>query len=323
MHSPKVSLVIPVRNEADSIEDLLASIGRQTFAPDEIVIVDGGSIDDTLSILERKAVEDKRLKVIAAGPATPGKGRNIGIASARNEWVALTDAGIRLDENWLAELVAKSANTDFVYGNYSPVLRQSNADGKDSVFLTAAAVAYVAPLAPNSTRGRSIASCLLRKKVWEMAGGFPDLRAAEDLIFMEQCDKLNFASTNAPGAIVYWSLRPDISSTFAKFRLYSKHNVRAGRQWDWHYGIARQYAVLLPFVVLAFIHSFWWIFTLPAWLAARTAKRAVAFRRELGSRVLLDPRIVSMTAFLILVIDTATFIGWFEAAANPEKGGNG
>ncbi|MBK7706931.1 MAG: hypothetical protein IPJ30_14500 [Acidobacteria bacterium] len=48
------------------------------------------------------------MKLIRTDGATPGKGRNIGIAASRNEWVALTDAGIRLEASWLEELSRKS-----------------------------------------------------------------------------------------------------------------------------------------------------------------------------------------------------------------------
>ena len=60
---PAVSVVITVKNEAASIETLLHSLGRQTHPPDEIVIVDGGSTDGTLGIIE------------AAGPPMRGSRR--------------------------------------------------------------------------------------------------------------------------------------------------------------------------------------------------------------------------------------------------------
>ena len=44
----------------------------------------------------------------------------------------------------------------------------------------------------------------------------------------------------APKAMVHWQLRPNLKETFRKFVLYSKHNVLAGRQRYWHYGIVRQ-----------------------------------------------------------------------------------
>ena len=122
MQTLKVSLVIPIRNAAASIEMLIESIGRQTLPPDEVVVVDGGSTDSTVEKVERLAAESTSIKLIKTEGATPGKGRNLGIDALSNEWVALTDAGIRLDENWLEELVKAADGADIVYGNYAPDL---------------------------------------------------------------------------------------------------------------------------------------------------------------------------------------------------------
>ncbi|HEV2765010.1 MAG TPA: glycosyltransferase, partial [Pyrinomonadaceae bacterium] len=45
----RVSLVVPVRDEAETIDELLSSIAAQTRPPDEVLIVDGGSRDDTVA----------------------------------------------------------------------------------------------------------------------------------------------------------------------------------------------------------------------------------------------------------------------------------
>lgn len=304
----KVSLVIPVRNEVDSIEALILSILRQSYQPDEIIIVDNGSTDKTVEVARQAVSDDSRFIVIESTPASPGKGRNIGIAMAKHQLIGLTDAGIKLDEHWLEELLRslQTDNTlDIVYGNFSPLVK--------NLFEKCASISYVPPVFSNSIRGRSVASMLLRKRVWEVVGGFPDMRAAEDLYFMEKAEKLGFKTGTAPKAMVFWQLRPDISSTFKKFVLYSKHNVWAGRAWDWHYGIARQYLILVPFVLLAIFHSFWWVMIFPLWLFARAAKRIASHKFELGASDFFNPLVIAGVCILILTIDAATFIGWLQA----------
>ncbi len=116
-----VSLVIPVRNEEESLPSLLESIRRQTHRPAEVILVDGGSTDETVRVARRSATPEEQVRVIETTGATPGRGRNIGIAAARHEWVALTDAGIRLEPDWLENLVAEArADRELmvVYGNY-------------------------------------------------------------------------------------------------------------------------------------------------------------------------------------------------------------
>ena len=297
-----ISLVIPMRDEEDSIESLIDSINRQTRPPDEIVLVDGGSTDRTIDIVEGLAERHPKLKLIKTGDATPGKARNLGIGAAANGWIALADAGMKLNERWLEELIRKADGADIVYGNYAPDIR--------GLFDKCAALAYVPAQGASGIRGKSIASSLLKKDVWERVGRFPDLRAAEDLMFMEAVADKGFRAAFAPNAHVYWRLRPNLASTWQKFVLYSKHNVWAGREWDWHYGILRQYVFLAPFLLLALIHSWWWLLAIPVWMSARTTVRILRHRYEYGVGTLFNPLVFLGVMGLMVTIDAATFFGW-------------
>jgi glycosyltransferase involved in cell wall biosynthesis len=267
-----ISLVVPVRNEEESLARLVSSIRQQTRQPEEVLLVDGGSIDRTVALARELAADDARFRVVEAGDATPGRGRNVGASAARHPWLAFTDAGIGLEPDWLerlAEEVEREPETEVVYGNYEPLTR--------TFFERCAAVAYVEPRTAHEggamVRGRFIASSLMRRDVWRRAGGFPDMRAAEDLIFMERVAASGARTRWAPRANVSWQLQPTLARTFRRFALYSKHNVWAGRQRFWHYGIARHYAVALAFVVLAVAHSPWWLVAVALWLAAGAEKR--------------------------------------------------
>ena len=308
---PDVSLVIPVYNEARTIAALVATIKEQTFQPAAVILVDGGSTDNTVQLIKELTEKDFYFHVVEAGRAMPGKGRNIGVDYAKSEWIAFTDAGIRLDKNWLKNLVlATEENREaaIVYGNYSPQL--------NSFFDKCATIAYVSPAIHGNIRGKFIASCLLKKEVWEKSGGFPDWRATEDLVFMENAEKAGFGVVVAPEAMVYWQLRPGITSTFKRFDLYSKYNVWAGRQAFWHYGVARQYAIMLIPVLLAVFYSWYWLLLIPAWMMARTAKRIVLHRNEFGWKPLFNPAVFFLIMIITLVIDAATFSGWIKALVN-------
>ena len=314
----RISLVVPLHNEETSARRLVESILAQTRSPDEVVLVDGGSTDRTVAILTEAVSGDRRFRIIESGPSTPGAARNIGIATARHEWVALTDAGIRLEPTWLERLVSRAQETpgvDIVYGNYEPDLH--------SAYERCAALAYV-PLKQKReggwARGPSIATCLLRKSVWSAVGGFPDLRASEDLIFMDRVAQTGCRIAWAPSATVWWSIQSTPSATFRKFVLYSKHNVLAGRQRFWHYGMARQYAMALPFLLLAaFENSTWMIVPLAAALL-RSAKSIWVRREGRGICWVLNPARLLGVLAVIALIDTATYLGWIEAILLTRRG---
>jgi len=101
----RVSLIATVLNEGESIRRLMDSIVAQTRQPDEIVICDGGSTDNTVEVIESYA-DRLPLRVIVRPGANISEGRNIAIAAATHDVIASTDAGVRLDPCWLERLVA-------------------------------------------------------------------------------------------------------------------------------------------------------------------------------------------------------------------------
>jgi glycosyltransferase involved in cell wall biosynthesis len=310
-----VSCVIPVFNERNTIGELIESLKRQTVFPSEVIIVDGGSTDDTVQVLRQQIVNDDRFHIIEAGRAMPGRARNIGAEKASCEWIAFTDAGIKLDKYWLENLVKKTEEdpkASIVYGNFAPQI--------NSFFDKCAAITYVPGNKHNIIRGKSIVSCLLKKEVWEKVGGFPDWRAAEDLVFMEKAEAAGYLVAEAPAAMAWWELRPTLGSTFKKFELYSKYNVWAGRQAYWHYGVAKQYTIIVFFILLGIFHSWYWLLIIPLWLTARVAKRIVLHKFEFGIKTLFNPAVFFTVMLITLVIDAATFTGWVNAVfSKPSK----
>jgi cellulose synthase/poly-beta-1,6-N-acetylglucosamine synthase-like glycosyltransferase len=312
-----VSLVVPVKDEAGSIEPLLESIKRQTVHPEEVIIVDGGSSDETREIVGRWSSEHNysRVKLLTVAQAMPGYGRNIGIAAARNEWIALTDAGMQVDPHWLEHLIEavhRDSKLQLVYGNYEPAT--------ESFYEQCAALSHVAPKQERPggmMRGPSIASSLIHRSVWQQVGGFPDLRAAEDRIFMRRIEEHGFNTGWAPKATVVWQLAPGLKATFQKMALYSQHNVWAGEQKYWHYGIARMYvAGLLLAMLLAALNPAL-LLTLPFLALARPIK-SIWQRRE-GRSIwwVLNPARVMLVAVILLTIDVATVVGWGRAIIRP------
>ena len=98
----QVSVITTVLNEAGSIGVLLGSLLRQTRLPGEVVLVDGGSTDGTLEVVEcyaRKA--SLPIRSLRVPGCNISEGRNAAIAAAHGEIIAVTDAGVRLAEDWL------------------------------------------------------------------------------------------------------------------------------------------------------------------------------------------------------------------------------
>ncbi|UYQ62094.1 glycosyltransferase family 2 protein [Streptomyces peucetius] len=99
--SVKVSVVIPVYNPGEYIEDCIASLLRQSLPDDEYeaIFVNDGSTDGTPERLDRLAAEHPHMHVIhQEGSGWSGKPRNVGIEAARGEYVMFVD-----NDDWLGD----------------------------------------------------------------------------------------------------------------------------------------------------------------------------------------------------------------------------
>ena len=141
----KVTLISTVKDCVGDVDAFLASLAAQLRAPDEVVIVDGGSSDGTA---ERFANADGISLIVEPG-ANIARGRNLALAAATHDVIAVTDADCVLEPTWLEELLKPiDAGADVSMGYYEPVV---------GTFFDACVAAVNLPLMPmKSTRRASI-----------------------------------------------------------------------------------------------------------------------------------------------------------------------
>ena len=98
MKSPLVSVIVPAYNRADCVENAVSSILAQTYSNLEIIVVDDGSTDGTLQILERLSQQERRVRFIRQ-PRNQGAqaARNAGINASNGTWIAFLDS----DDTWV------------------------------------------------------------------------------------------------------------------------------------------------------------------------------------------------------------------------------
>jgi len=250
-----VSVIATVRNEAQTVHRLLDSLAAQTRSPDEVIIVDGGSNDGTVEVLEKYAAEGALpLKVLSRPGTNISQGRNAAIAEASGEIIASTDAGVRLSPNWLEELVGPfREGVHVVSGFFLP--------DPETVFETAMGATVLPVLAdvkpekflPSS---RSVA---FRKEAWERVGGYPEwLDYCEDLIFDFKLRELGpFAF--APQALAYFRPRQSLSVFFKQYYRYARGDGKADL---WRVRHAIRYTTYLIATPAIFLLGLW---RTPSW----------------------------------------------------------
>src|SRR5690606_32693386 len=97
------SVVIPLYNKETTILETLSSVLNQSFREFEVIIVNDGSTDYSLSIVQR--IEDPRIRIINKKNGGVSSARNTGILESRYEYVAFIDADDLWFEHHLKTLV--------------------------------------------------------------------------------------------------------------------------------------------------------------------------------------------------------------------------
>jgi glycosyltransferase involved in cell wall biosynthesis len=266
-----ISLILTVLNEAKSLPTLLDSIAAQTVLPDEVVICDGGSRDGTLDLL--RAETRFPLRVIESPGANISRGRNLAIAAAIYEIIAVTDAGVRLDTRWLERLCVALGVEPGVGSDTShapPSTLHETAAGfflpdphnTFEIAMSATVLPALREIKPQTflPSSRSIA---FRKSAWQMVGGYPEwLDYCEDLIFdlnlRARCGPFAFA----PEAIAYFRPRGSLRSFYKQYFLYARGDGKAKLFFKRHIIRYITYLVVLPVLLGLMAFGTVWLGTL-------------------------------------------------------------
>lgn len=115
---PLISIIIPMYNVSEYIEECLESIKEQTYTTFECLLIDDGSTDETVSIVNKSILEDSRFKLIEQENGGPAKARNEGLRQFTGEFVLFVDSDDIVAKEALEMMVgsALSEEADIVIG---------------------------------------------------------------------------------------------------------------------------------------------------------------------------------------------------------------
>lgn len=192
-----LSVIIPVYNASDFFETTLKAVLSQTQKPNEIIIVDDGSTDESYATCLKYQILYPELIYINTHNHGPGYARNIGIAIASSEWIAFCDSDDIPDAS-MYELMSReiiNTNTDFCACSYFSD-RDNREEGfpwRENSFEGVAVIEnYMASMIGNNddkNDGQPLWGCCWRglynaKIIHDNRILFPeDIRFAEDLVF--------------------------------------------------------------------------------------------------------------------------------------------
>ncbi len=208
---PKLSVIVPARDEERKLEGALRTVLGQDYPDLEVILVDDRSTDGTGRIMERLAARRENVAVIHVEYLPEGwLGKNhaihIGVQEARGNWLLLTDADVRFHPTTFRKAVAYAGTRGLDHLTLIPELRLSGYWLRSFVafFYTAFLVlrGYYKANIPSSKTGIGIGAFnLIWRGAYEKAGGYAALanRPDDDLTLGDQVKKFGMRQELALG----------------------------------------------------------------------------------------------------------------------------
>jgi GT2 family glycosyltransferase len=230
----KYSIIVPVFNRPDEIDELLESLTRQTFNDFEVIIVEDGSQKPCKEVCD-KYTDKLNLKYFMKENSGPGQSRNYGAERSEGEYLLILDSDVVLPENYLyaieEELPRDKADAfggpDRAHNSFTDT-QKAISYSMTSFFTTGGIRGGKKKMDKFYPRSFNMG---IRREVYNKLGGFSKMRFGEDIDFSIRIFKAGCKCRLFPGAWVYHKRRTDFrkfwrqvyNSGIARINLYKKY----------------------------------------------------------------------------------------------------
>ena len=233
MKTPAYSLIIPVYNRPQELDELLACIQTQEFKDFEVIVIEDGSKEDAAHIIE-KYTSYFSLAYYVKENGGQGFARNYAFEKAKGDYFIILDSDALLEPTYLNEVdkAVKSQNLDLFGGpdqdhpSFSPI--QKAISYSMTSFFTTGGIRGKEKNIGGQFHPRSF-NMGISRKVYEATGGFKITRMGEDIEFSIRCISLGFKSGLIPKAFIYHKRRTDFRQFYKQLHFFGRARINISR----------------------------------------------------------------------------------------------
>jgi glycosyltransferase involved in cell wall biosynthesis len=228
----RYSVIIPVYNRPEELDELLESLSRQRFTNFEVVIVEDGSSRPA------KAVADKwsatlPLRYYTKENTGQGFSRNFGFARAAGEYLVVFDSDCLIPEHYFEAVEAQLARhpldawggPDRAHAGFTP-LQKAISYSMTSPFTTGGIRGGKKRLGAFHPRSFNMG---ISRAVWERTGGYIITRMGEDIEFSIRIQAQGFKTGLIPDAYVYHKRRTSLGQFYKQLHFFGRARINIGR----------------------------------------------------------------------------------------------
>ena len=225
-----VTVVIPARNEAATIGEVLASVLGQSHTNLQVLVVDGASTDGTREVVEKVAASDGRVELVSNPDRVIPLALNLAVDRARSRWLVRVDAHCRIPDDYVEKVVARLRT-----GEYGGVGGRKNGRGH-----TAAGRAIAAVMGSKFGQGNSVYHYGVEPTtvdhipfgaypvdvVRELGGWSETQLVNEDFEFDYRLRQTGRELLFDPAIEIDWDCRQSVPDLFRQYRRYGSGKVQ-------------------------------------------------------------------------------------------------
>ena len=216
----KYSIIVPVFNRPDEVDELLESLSNQTLKDFEVIIVEDGSINTCKDVCDKYA-DILVLHYYAKENSGPGQSRNYGAERAQGDWLIILDSDVVLPEGYLATVdssittyksspIISFGGPDAAHPSFTPV-QKAISYSMTSFFTTGGIRGGKAKLDKFYPRSFNMG---IRRDVYLQLGGFSKMRFGEDIDFSYRIVEAGYKPQLFPDSWVWHKRRTDFKKFF-------------------------------------------------------------------------------------------------------------
>lgn len=231
--SPLVSIIIPTYNEEEAIPQCIESLKNQTYENTEIIVIDDGSTDETVAIIEKFP----KVIILKQNHQGPGPARNLGAKQAEGEILLFVDADMTFDKKFIEKLT-EPIREEKVTGTFS---KEEYVANKENIWAKCWSINRGCPedrMHPTDYPDEQPVFRAILKKEFNKVGGFDPIGYTDDWTLSR---KLGVLAKVAPNAIFYHKNPDNFTEIWQQARWIGKNEFITGslirKLWSlWVYG---------------------------------------------------------------------------------------
>lgn len=222
------SIIIPLYNRPQEIDELLATLSRQTYMQFEVLVIEDGSVNDAKDIVSSYSA---RLDISYYFKDNAGQGfaRNYGFERAKGDYFIVFDSDCLIPDDYLETVkdyllehqLDVYGGPDGAHPSFSPV-QKAISYSMTSPFTTGGIRGNKKHIGTFHPRSFNMG---ISREVWESTGGFILTRLGEDIEFSIRAASKGFKIGLIPGALVYHKRRTSFSQFYKQLHFFGRARI--------------------------------------------------------------------------------------------------